>query len=217
MTIGLTLRGLESVSRQLRRYNEEMNGALDEGTKNAASAIRNAVRAELRTEGTGREYPSRRTRAVREIERKNAETRLEIETGIGLSYNGNGGETLSRRQLGYRKQVLAGGERRLARAIKKIEKLKGKQGRPSDTHRASVVGRAPAPDVGLLPQAVKAGKREGAYRVGVGGKWEGWEALHEGRGRLTGPRPFLLLGVARIKDRLAGIWVRTVQKRRGDA
>lgn len=206
MTIGLTLRGLESVARDLRRYNEEMNGALEEGTKNAASAIRNAVRAELRTEGTGREYPSRRGRAIRKLEREIATTKTEVETQTSRK-----GETLYKRGLSFRKSALMGAERRLSRAIKKQGK------RPDNQHRASVVGRAPAPDVGLLPQAVKAGKREGAYRVGVGGKWEGWEALHEGRGRLTGPRPFLLLGVARIKDRLAGIWVRTVQKRRGDA
>jgi hypothetical protein len=204
--VNVTVRGLASIAGQLRRYNDEMNEALDRGTRNAASAIRNAVRAELRTPGTGREYPSRRGRAIRKLEREITTTKTEVETATSRR-----GETLYKRGLSARKSALLGAERRLQRALKK-------QGsRPDNQHRASEVGRAPAPDVGLLPQAVKAGKREGAYRVGVGGRWEGWEALHEGRGRQKGPRPFLLLGVQRIRDRLAGIWVRAVETRKRDA
>lgn len=198
--VGLSLRGLESVSRQLRRYNEEMNGALEEGTKNAASALRNAVRAELRTPGTGREYPSRAARTNKALV-------ADIIT-LGGDFEGR---RLTKRELKIKKRKLLGTERRLARLVKR----QGKN--PENRHRASEVGRAPAPDVGLLPQAVKAGKRDGAYRVGVGGRWEGWEALHEGRGRQKGPRPFLLLGVRRIRDRLAGIWVRAVETRKRDA
>lgn len=204
MTFNMTFRGLAQVVKDLDRYNQEMNGALEKGTRNAASAIRNAVRAELRTPGTGKEYRSRRGRSIRALETDIAATKLQVLSGVG-----RGGTKLSRRGLSAKQRGLASVERRLQRAVKKQGK------RPDDLHRASVVGKAPAPDVGLMPQAIKAGKRQGAFRVGVGGDWAGWEALHEGRGRQKGPRPFITLGIQRIKDRLAGIWTRAVENRDG--
>src|SRR5690606_4530699 len=193
MRLNVAVRGLTATLSALQQYDEEMQEALDAGTKSAATAIRNATQAELRTPGTGREDPSRRGRSIRRIEA----------SIVSLT------DLVGRRAAAP--TDLRDAELRLKRAIKKQGK------RPSNWHRASEVGRAPAPDVGLLPQAVKAGKREGAYRVGVGGEWEGWEALHEGRGRLTGRRPFLELGIARMRSRLAGIWTRAVQSRKGPA
>jgi hypothetical protein len=211
MTFTVTVRGLNQVLKGLARYNEEMQEALDAGTRNAATAIRNSVRAELRTPGTGREYPSRRGRAIRGIERDLVSVKESLASGRSRSKVLPAGSPLGSNERKSLERGIVSAERRLARAIKKQGK------RPGKLHRASEVGRAPAPDVGLLPQAVKAGKREGAYRVGVGGEWEGWEALHEGRGRLTGRRPFIELGIARIKDRLAGIWTRAIESRKGPA
>jgi hypothetical protein len=192
--LNVAVRGLTATLSALKAYDEEMQAALDAGTKSAATAIRNATQAELRTAGTGREYRSRRGRTTRRLE-------ADIARLSGLVDSGQSSQRAD----------LSAAQLRLQRAIKK----RGK--RPGDLHRAAEVGRAPAPDVGLLPQAVKAGKREGAYRVGVGGEWAGWEALHEGLGRLTGRRPFLELGIARMRSRLAGIWTRAVQARKGPA
>lgn len=204
LTVGL--QAFDLVKGRLDRYQQDLNKSLDRATAVAARAVRNAVRAELRTPGTGTEYPSRRGRVGLRVERE-----IEGKQQTLLSRVGKGGGLLSDRAL---RNV----ERSLKSRQLKLTRIRKKQGqRPDDLHTASVVGRAPAPDVGLMPQAVKAGKVGTEFRVGVGGKWEGWEALHEGRGVQRGPRPFLTLGIARIKDRLANIYVRMVEKQRPTA
>lgn len=201
-SVGFAVRGLKAAQADFEQFEKELDKSFDKATAVAARAVRNAVRAELRTQGTGIEYPSRRGRAGRRVKAD-----LELKQETLRTRIGKGGNLLSDKAL-----------RRVERAVKsrelKLTRIQKRQGgRVEDLHRASEVGQAPAPDVGLLPQGIKSGKVGSEFRVGVGGKWEGWQALHEGEGQ-RGPRPFLTRGVNRIKDRLAGIFVGVVQKDR---
>lgn len=207
----LGLRGLTSAAKGLQAYRSGAEGAFDEGVKAGATALRNAARAELRKPGTGRVYPSRVGRTVRKQQSAIAKTdaRITVAGNEDSRYLSRQRAALKRSQSRHRKTL----KRLAAEGVNRLQSQNvlrpGQQRVP--LHQASVEGAAPAPDVGLLPQAVKAGVLDGTRVVGVGGSWKGWVALHEGRGRVKGPRPFLSLALARVADKLGGIMVSRIK------
>lgn len=190
------LRGLPDAAERLERLRSDMEGANDEGVKSMATLVRNAARSALRQPGTGRLYPSRVGRTVRQQQKSLAKLQARVDAGE-QSYRG-----ATARQRSQLKRSQA----RLRKTLRRLDRSEA-----GGLHQASAAGEAPAPDVGLLPQAVKAGILDGTRVVGVGGNWEGWEALHEGRGRVKSPRPFLQLAIDRVKSKLVGVYVSTVR------
>jgi hypothetical protein len=194
-------RNLDRVAQQLERVRVDLEGGKDKANRAAAAILRNKIRAALRQPGSGRFHRSRQSQTARKIEAD--VRRLE---GIVAAPEG-----LSRRGLSNKRAALSGAKLRLKRNLKSLGGRPEAQGPVTDLHRASAAGEAPAPDVGLLPQGVKVGVVDGTLRVGVGGEWQGWLALHEGRGRSKGRRPYMELGLARalpdIKDRVAAVLI----------
>jgi hypothetical protein len=182
-------RNLDRVAKQLERVRIDVEGGKDKANRAAAAILRNKIRAELRKPGSGKEYRSRASRTnkalVADIQKLGGEIR----------------GRLTKRQLKAKQRALRSSIGRLQKGLD----------RAGTMHRASAPGEAPAPDVGLLPQGVKVGVVDGTLRVGVGGEWQGWLALHEGRGRLKGRRPYMELGLARalpdMKDRVAAVLI----------
>lgn len=190
------LRGLPEAAERLQQFRSDMEGADDEGVKAMATLVRNAARAALRQPGSGREYPSRVGRTVRTQTKSLAKLQSRVDAGE-LDYRG---------ATSKQKSALKRSQARLRKTLRRLDRAT-----PGGLHRASAPGEAPAPDVGLLPQAVKAGVLDGTRVVGVGGRWEGWEALHEGRGRVKSPRPFLQLAIDRVKSKLVGVYISAVR------
>lgn len=190
--------GVDEAIDAAKAFEVQIAEAYDEGLRNCATALRNATRAELRKPGSGRLYPSRVGRTVRrQIDEVSARKRLLADP--------------NRQDVRSSDRVkLKRSRKRLKRTIERL----GSQGiRVDRKHRASAEGEPPAPDVGLLPQGVKAGVIDDTRVVGVGGEWEGWEALHEGRGRVRGKRPYFDLAIRRIEGRLPDILVKTIRER----
>lgn len=194
-------RNLDRVAKQLEQVRIDVEGGKDKANRAAAAILRNKIRAELRKPGSGRLYRSRQTGTARKIEAD--VNRLK---GIVAAPEG-----LSRRGLSNKRAALLGAERRLKRNLNALGGRPEAQGPVTDLHRASRPGEAPAPDVGLMPQGVKVGVVDGTLRVGVGGEWQGWLALHEGRGHTKGRRPYMELGLSRalpdMKGRVAAILI----------
>lgn len=182
-------RNLERVAQQLERVRIDVEGGKDKANRAAAAILRNKIRAELRKPGSGKEYRSRAART-------NKALMADIQK-LGGDIRGR----LTKRQLKTKQRALRSSIGRLQKGLD----------RAGNMHRASAPGEAPAPDVGLLPQGVKVGVVDGTLRVGVGGEWQGWLALHEGRGRAKGRRPYMELGLARalpdMKDRVAAVLI----------
>lgn len=186
---------------------EKLNGANDAGLRAAARVLRGGIREALHQPGSGELYRSRKDRAARALEAEHDRLTAKLAR-----------EDLRKRERSAAKQKLAGVARRLKRTVRgqtQDETLR-RMGLDGGTHRAihqaSAAGEAPAPDVGLLPQAVVVGKAEGELRVGVGGKWRGWFALNDGRGRIRAARPFMALGLARVRDKLSKAFVDIARK-----
>lgn len=194
--LSIVVTGVEEAIEAAKTFEAEVTDAYDAGLRNCATALRNATRAQLHRPGTGRQYPSRVGRTVRK--QVAAIARLKAESA--------GGDIP---ELARRKGNLRRSKARLRQTLTRLNRST-----PGGLHRASAPGEPPAPDVGLLPQAVKAGTLpDGTRIVGVGGSWEGWEALHEGKGRIHGKRPFFQLAIDRVKDKLSGILVSTIRER----
>lgn len=181
-------------------YRTQLSGAQDEGVKAMATTFRNTVRKEFNYQGGGRVYLSRKNRVVRKL---NVEA-----VALGATIRNAAQQGGSRRFIAQRKSRLAGVSRRLTRALKSHP-----QG--TDLHWASAVGASPAQDVGTIAYGIQAGVTDGERRVGDVGDWRGWRALHEGGGRETGQRPFLLNALAKVQSKLVGVHVAVVRKRLG--
>ncbi len=206
MKIGLDV--VRTGGRGLDRLLTELNGAKDAGVRAAASVLRNSIRKELRTPGSGTAYPSRKARSARNLQQQATSLAAEIRDSQA-----------TKRGLTSRRKRLANVTRRLDAIGKQqaaIDKARSKVYGPQERaglHRASAPGESPAPDVGTLPFAVQATRVDNEMRVGVVGRWPGWAALLEGRGRVKGQRPFMTRGLNRVRSKLGPVFVGEMQKR----
>jgi hypothetical protein len=195
-----TVTAVSNIRKGLLDYRTQLSGAEDEGVKAMATMFRNQVRKEFNYQGKGRVYLSRKNRVVRKL---NVEAVALGNTIRNASQSGG-----SRKFLAERKSRLAGVTRRLGRALKSHP-----QG--TELHWASAIGDSPSKDVGTIVYGIQAGVTDGERRVGDVGGWRGWRALHEGGGRLSGARPFLVNALRKVLPKLAGVNVAVVRKRLG--
>ncbi|HEY4100095.1 MAG TPA: hypothetical protein VGM20_04365 [Gemmatimonadales bacterium] len=200
----MSLFGVEVVSDiagGMTAYRERLSGAQDAGVKAMASMYRNAVRKEFKYEGSGKQYPSRKARTIRDL----------TVQAVAL-----GGQIRDAQQHGGSRKFIASRKQRLSGVTLKLQRVIKRKGVDAGAlHRASVVGASPSQDVGTIVQGIQAGITDGERRVGDVGGWKGWAALHDGGGRLTGPRPYLINALNKVRGKLAGVNVTVVRKSLG--